>query len=222
MGTVTEAINQDLDELKAKAITSLNRASEDLVTWCDAVRDPHMPWAFRWSKDAIRGANVGACNYILQAASWCGVEDRILTPEQQKQGAEWIRSLKVGNNVFTDPALVDRKPPDWDAAAENWPLDGAHKEAINQYARGCLRFYENAPLDQLMGPTPPTWPQKGDTDIPQEFEIEALIASADSDDPGKPGRGGPFEKCPDGWYYDPPATEAYDPRTAVGRWPPAF
>ena len=40
MGTVTEAINQDLDELTTKAITSLKRASEDLVSWVDLVRDP--------------------------------------------------------------------------------------------------------------------------------------------------------------------------------------
>jgi len=75
MGTVTDAINQDLGELTEKAITSLNRASADLVAWCDAVRDPEMPWAFRWAQESTRGANVAACNYILQATSWCGAAD---------------------------------------------------------------------------------------------------------------------------------------------------
>ena len=165
MGTVTEAINQDLDELTTKAITSLKRASEDLVSWVDLVRDPEKSWALGWSKESVRGANVAATNYILQTAAFCGVLDQVLTPQMKRQGAAWIRSLEVEENVFADPALLERKPPAWDDGQENWPPDGAHKEAINQYARGCLRFYEDAPLDQLSGPTPPSWPQKGDTDV---------------------------------------------------------
>ncbi len=166
MGTVTDAINQDLGELTEKAIGSLNRASEDLVVWCDEVRDSEKPWAFRWAKDSTRGANVAACNYIMQATSWCGVTDRVLTPEQKRQGAAWIHSMQdEGADTYTDPELVGRKPPAWNDDQENWPPDGAHKEANNQYARGCLRVYEGESLDQLMGPTPPAWPQKGDTDV---------------------------------------------------------
>ena len=100
-------------------------------------------------KGVVRGANVGATNYILQAAAFCGVLDRVLTPEQKQQGAAWIRSLEVNENVYADPALLDRKPTAWDDSQESWPPDGAHKEAINQYARSCLRFYEDASLDQL-------------------------------------------------------------------------
>ena len=48
------------------------------------------------------------------------------------------------------------------------------------------------------------------------------IGGNNPDDPSKPGWGGQFEKHPDGWYYDPPAREAYDPRTAVSRWRQAF
>ena len=166
MGTVTDAIDQDLGKLTEKAIGALNRAAEDLVAWCDEVRDPEMPWAFRWAKESTRPGNVAACNYILQATSWCGVTDRVLTPEQKRQGAAWIHSLQdEGADTYTDPALVGRKPPSWNDAEENWPPDGAHKEANNQYARGCLRAYEGQALDQLMGPTPPAWPQKGDTDV---------------------------------------------------------
>jgi len=165
MGTVADAVRQDLNELTEKAVASLDRAAEDLVAWCDVVRDPEMPWAFRWAAESVRGANVGACNYILQAASWCGVLDRVLTPEQKRRGAEWIRSLEIEKNAFADPALLDRKPPAWNDEEENWPPDGAHREAMNQYARGCLRFYEGAPRDQLAGAPPPAWPQKGDTDM---------------------------------------------------------
>ena len=129
MGTVTEAINQDLDELTTKAITSLKRASEDLVSWVDLVRDPEKPWALGWSKKSVRGANVAATNYILQTAAFCGVLDQVLTPQMRRQGAAWIRSLEVEENVFADPALLERKPPAWDDGQENWPPDGAHKEA---------------------------------------------------------------------------------------------
>ena len=122
MGTVTDAISQNLDELTAKAITSLNRASEDLVAWCDLVRDPEKPWAFRWAKDSTRDANVAACNYILQATHWCGVLDRVLTPEQKQQGAAWIRSMQdEGGDTYTDPALAGRKPPAWNDDEETWP-----------------------------------------------------------------------------------------------------
>lgn len=114
--------------MTAKAVISINRATEDLVAWCNLVRDPEKPWAFRWSKESVRDSNVGACNYILAAARRCGVLDRISTPEQKRQGAEWIRSLSVGENTFSDPALVNRKPPNWNDAEENWPPDSGHTD----------------------------------------------------------------------------------------------
>ena len=165
MGTVADALQPELDAIAGRAVESLDRAADDLVAWVDLVRDPEKPWAFRWAGDSVRGANVAACNYILEAATRCGVLDRILTPEQKRQGSGWIHSLELEDNVFTDPVLLERKPPEWDDSQEKWPPDGAHKEAINQYARGCLRFYEDLPLDQLAGPTPPAWPQRGDTDV---------------------------------------------------------
>ncbi len=87
MGAVAEAHEQDLDELTGRAVESLNGASEDLVSWVDLVRDPEKPWALGWSRESVRGANVAATNYILQTAAFCGVLDRVLTPEQKQQGA---------------------------------------------------------------------------------------------------------------------------------------
>ena len=165
MGTVADTLKEDLDDLKNKAVVSLNRAAEDLVTWVELIRDPEASWTFRWAPYSVRNANIAATNYILEAATRCGVLNRILTPDQKRQGAKWIHSLEVEENVFTDPALLNRKPPAWDDSQEAWPPDGAHKEAINQYARGCLRFFEDNRLDQLAGPTPPSWPQKGDTHV---------------------------------------------------------
>jgi len=143
----------------------LNRAAEDLVSWVELIRDRQAPWAFRWAPTSVRGANVAATNYILEAAKRCGVLDRILSADQKLRGAKWIHSLEEDENVFTDPVLLGGKPPAWDDDQEAWPPDGAHKEAINQYARGCLRFYEDRRLDQIAGPPPPSWPQRGDTNV---------------------------------------------------------
>ena len=159
------AADETYEGLESRAVDSLCKAAEDLVTWVDLVRDPDAPWRFRWAKESVRDANVAATNYILGAAQRCGVLDRVLTADQKAGGVDWISSLEVGENVYTEPALLDRKPPKWRDDQENWPPDGAHQEAISQYARGCLRFYGNERLDQLAGPPPPAWPQKGDTDV---------------------------------------------------------
>jgi hypothetical protein len=152
-------------ELENRTIEALSKAADDLVSWMDIVRDADAPWRFRWAKESVRNSNVAATNYILAAAQRCGVLDQVLTPEQKQKGVEWIRSLELDENVYTEPALLNRKPPDWTDDEESWPPDGAHQEAISQYARGCLRFYGTERLDQLAGPPPPTWPQKGDTDV---------------------------------------------------------
>lgn len=44
----------------------------------------------------------------------------------------------------------------------------------------------------------------------------------DPTDPSKSGWGGRFERQPDGWYRDLPASESFDPRSTVSRWRPDF
>jgi hypothetical protein len=44
----------------------------------------------------------------------------------------------------------------------------------------------------------------------------------DPEDPTKPGWGGQFQREPDGWWRDLPATPGFDPRTTVSRWRAAF
>jgi hypothetical protein len=44
----------------------------------------------------------------------------------------------------------------------------------------------------------------------------------DPDDPTKPGWGGQYQRQPDGWYRDLPASDAFDHFTTVSRWRPAF
>jgi hypothetical protein len=44
----------------------------------------------------------------------------------------------------------------------------------------------------------------------------------DPNDPAKPGWGGQYQRQPDGWYRDLPASDEFDPRTTVSRWRPDF
>lgn len=49
MGAVADARNEDYRALEERAVASLSRVAEDLVEWVELVRDPEMPWAFRWA-----------------------------------------------------------------------------------------------------------------------------------------------------------------------------
>jgi len=157
---VDQVLAQDLEELKAQAIERLVRAAAGYVRWADRVRDPQVPFRFRWAVESLREANVGSTNYILLGLEQAGVLDQVLSEDQKRQGREWIQSLEIAPGSYEDPALLAYKPPIWDDAAEPWPPTGAHKEAMNQYARGCLRLYGAQDLDELQGPPPPDWPQQ--------------------------------------------------------------
>lgn len=161
---VAQVMDKRLNELKQEAVYKLNEATEGFIRWADRVRDKKAPYRFRWSVKANRDANIASTSYILSAFDKAGVQDRVLTPDQKQQGIEWISSLEVEKNSYEDPALLAYKPPIWDDEAEKWPPTGAHKEAMNQYARGCLRHYVNEKLDNLKNPPPPDWPQLDEAD----------------------------------------------------------
>lgn len=48
------------------------------------------------------------------------------------------------------------------------------------------------------------------------------LGGNDPTDPTKPGWSGQYQRQPDGWYGDLPATNTFDPRTTVSRWRPDF
>ena len=93
------------------------------------------------------------------------------------------------------------------------------REWVEQNIRSTGSLGALYPTETWTAPNRHSCMKEGDT--PSWFFF-LPIGGNDSDDPSKPGWGGQFEKHPDGWYYDPPAREAYDPRTAVSRWRPAF
>lgn len=154
----------DLEVFKEEAVDALNRATEGFVRWAKRVQDIQAPYRFRWAVNSLRDADIGSSSYILGALDWAGVLERVLTEEQKAPGLAWIKSLEVGENSYEDPALLAYKPPMWDETQEAWPPTGAHKEAMNQYARGCLKHYVDDEIDGLQGPPPPDWPQIDEAD----------------------------------------------------------
>ena len=155
---------QDLGSLKQEAVDRLSNAAEGFVRWADRVRAPEAPFRFRWAVEALRDADVASTSYILGGLNNAGVLEKVLAEDQKSTGETWIKSLEVAENSYEDPALLAYKPPIWDDEAESWPPTGAHKEALNQYSRGCLSYYTNDEVDSLQGPPPPDWPQMHEAD----------------------------------------------------------
>ena len=93
------------------------------------------------------------------------------------------------------------------------------REWIEQHIRSTGPLGALYPTKTWTAPNPHSCMKEGDT--PSWFFF-LPIGGNDPDDPGKPGWGGQFAKGEGGWYYDLPATETYDPRSAVSRWRPAF
>ena len=87
----------------------------------------------------------------------------------------------------------------------------------NVRSRGPLG--ELYPLKTWTAPNPHGCLKEGDT--PSWFFF-LPPGGNDPDDPTQPGWGGQYERQPDGWYRDLPASEALDPRTTVSRWRPDF
>lgn len=87
----------------------------------------------------------------------------------------------------------------------------------NVHSRGPLGALY--PLKTWTAPNPHSCLKEGDT--PSWFFF-LTRGGNDPDDPTKPGWGGQYQRQPDGWYRDQPATDAFDPRTPVSRWRPAF
>ena len=162
----------DLETFREEAVVVLNRAAEGFVRWADRVRDAQAPYRFHWAVNSLRDADVASSSYILGGLDRAGVLDRVLAQEQKAPGAAWIKSLEVGENSYADPALLAYKPPMWDEAQEAWPPTGAHKEAMNQYARGCLRYYLDEEIDAIQGPPPPDWPQIDEADRVLEWIMQ--------------------------------------------------
>ncbi|MHC5055776.1 MAG: hypothetical protein ACYTKD_13785 [Planctomycetota bacterium] len=175
MGTVADALAQDTDDLTAGAVEALNLARGNFLAWVDLVRDQESPSRFRWAVDSLRDANIAATAYVLEAATVMDAVDELLTADGKCLGIEWVRSMEVAPGrsrrdrsgadlrpgIFHDPALVERKPPDFEG---EWPPPGGHYPNLNLYALKCLTGYGEHHVE-VESPPPPGWPQTGDDDV---------------------------------------------------------
>ena len=83
---VERVLAQDLGALRGRAVADLVAATEGLLRWADRVRDPHAPYRFRWAVESLRAADVASTSYILNRLVDAGAIDRVLTPQQQRDG----------------------------------------------------------------------------------------------------------------------------------------
>ncbi|MCC9658757.1 DUF1593 domain-containing protein [Rhodopirellula halodulae] len=86
---------------------------------------------------------------------------------------------------------------------------------IDENVRAMGPLGELYPMKTWTAPNPHGCMKEGDT--PSWFFFLPMGGN-DPDDPTRPGWGGIFEKQPDGWYFDVPATVDNDPRKSVSRW----
>jgi len=146
-----------LEALRCEAVEKLLSSGEGIVRWIDNVRDAR-PGRIRWAIETTREANVASTAYALSGIRKMGLFDGVITEADKREGIAWIRSMAVGNGEFRDPALVDRRSPDW-PADKPWP-DSGMSECNNRYAQSILALYgepEGSP-----SPPPPGWPQLGE------------------------------------------------------------
>jgi hypothetical protein len=148
-----------IEELTERAVAAIRTAAPRVRDWIVRLRPADgTPGRFRWAIETTREANVAASGNILASLRPMGLWDSIVTPEDVEAGLAWIRGMRIGNEQYRDPALLDRKPPDW-PATEPWPSP-AILNVNNSYARNVLRQYLGERGDSIPSETPPPgWPQ---------------------------------------------------------------
>ncbi|MFP4026831.1 MAG: hypothetical protein ACLFWL_03480 [Candidatus Brocadiia bacterium] len=161
METHKNAMALPLNTLKEQAVTALKQVIPGIIEWTESVR-PYdgTRGRFRWANESTRDANVAATAYILGGSDKMGIKDRIWTNEDRQAGEEWIRAMHIGDQQYRDPALMERRSPNW-PDDKPWPSP-AMLGGINQYARNvlksCVNNIEELPPDS----PPPGWPQATD------------------------------------------------------------
>jgi hypothetical protein len=135
--------------------------------------------------------------------------------------ADWMRGEFPGMYYILNkaPAGRDRR----EAVFRGMYLTGdpslTSREWVEKNVRSTGPLGALYPVKTWTAPNPHACLKEGDT--PSWFFFLPLGGN-DPDDPSKPGWGGQFQREPDGWWRDPPATDGFEPRTAVSRWRPDF
>jgi len=128
---------KDDDTSLAAAVDWLNEAAASMRTWVESVRPPGGERGrFLWARRTTRPANCAATSYILGGINMMGAGD-VITDQDRRQGIAWVQSFHGGHGQYRDPAILERRPPDW-PAEKPYP-DPPLLVVINQYSLGVLR-----------------------------------------------------------------------------------
>jgi hypothetical protein len=131
--------------------------------------------------------------------------------------AEWMRGEFPGMHYILAkaPAGRDRR----DAVYRGMYLTGdeslTSRTWLDEHVRSRGPLGALYPTSTWTAPNPHGAMKEGDT--PSWFFFLPLGGNHPAD-PTKPGWGGQFTRDTDGWFRDPPADGASDPRAAVSRW----
>jgi len=131
--------------------------------------------------------------------------------------AEWMRGEYPGMFYILNKAPADRDRRE--AVFRGMYLTGDESLTSREWIEKNVR--STGPLGALY-PTK-TWTAPNRYGCLKEGDTPSWFfflppGGNDPRDPSQPGWGGQFQRAPDGWWRDPPAADAFDPRTAVSRW----
>lgn len=154
--------DRPLEELQEEAVERLSSRPRQLLQWVEDRRPADGPRGrFTWARQTTRQANVAATAYILGGLRGMGLTDEVITDADREEGAAWVGSMNTDGAQYRDPALVERRSPDW-PEDEAWPSAGM-MEGLNQYSLNVLHGYTPAQPKPQRDP-PPGWPQADDAE----------------------------------------------------------
>lgn len=124
----------------SRAVEKILESRERFRTWVETIRPDTGPAGrFHWAVRHTRDATIPSTGYALGGITMMGLFDEVITDRDKREGIDWIMSRHVGDGQFRDPALLDRKSPDWPEDQE-WPSPSM-LECANGYAYASLTKY---------------------------------------------------------------------------------
>jgi hypothetical protein len=146
---------------------------------------------------------------------------RVYDVNDQDGIADWMREEFPGMNYILAkaPAGRDKREGTYRGMYLTGDEQLTSRAWVEQHVRHRGPLGALYPTKTYTSPNPHGCLKEGDT--PSWFFFLPLGGN-DPDDPSQPGWGGQFQREPDGWWRDLPASDTFDPRTTVSRWRPEF
>ncbi len=142
---------------------------------------------------------------------------RVYDINDQDEIADWMRAEFPGMNY-----ILAKAPPDRDKREGTYRgmyLTGDESLTSQQWVE--QHVLNQGPLGKLY-PTK-TWTAPNEHGCLKEGDTPAWffflpLGKNDRTNPEQPGWGGQFQRQPDGWWRDLPASAQFDPRSTVSQW----